>query len=127
MLTLSLPFFLLRARPEFAVNDGLKNLYMGDSWFTSLTMAQALRQQGQEVIGRVRQNHGGYPRDFISQHLKDAPGGVHIVLKGTLPSGEEMVATGYRYSSKEVLHFLLTAGARLTTPGEPYEMKYTDR
>lgn len=111
-------------RPE---RDGLANTYMGDSWFTSLTMAQALKIQGHETIGQLKNSHGGYPKDFISEHLEDAPGGVHLVLKGTLPSGVEVVATGYKYASKKVLHFLSTAGAGSTIPGEPYGMRYTDR
>ena len=118
--------FFNRVKPEHSSNDGLPNLYMGDSWFTSLTMAQELKSHGNEVIGQLKASHGGYPKDFINEHLEDAPGGVHIVLKGTLPYGQEMVATGNKYCSKKVLYFLSTPGAGSTTPGEPYEMRYTD-
>lgn len=113
-------------RPGDADIDQLPNLYMGDSWFTSLTMAQELKRRGNEVIGQLKVSSGGYPKEFISEHLANAPGGVHIVLTATLPSGFKMVATGYKYSSRRVLHFLSTADAGSTTPGEPYEMRYTD-
>ena len=109
-----------------AIQDGLPNIIMGDSWFTSLTMLQAIAQSGDEVVGQLKVSHGGYPKDYLNEHLKDAPGGVHIVMKGTLPSGIDVVATGYKYSSKRVLFFLSTPGAGLTIPGEPYEMRYTD-
>ena len=89
-------------------------------------MAQELKKRGQETIGQLKSNHGGYPKDFIETHLKDSPGGIHLVLKATLPSGIDVVATGYKYSSKKVLHFLSTADAGSTSPGEPYEMRYTD-
>ena len=125
-LTFLLILFLRTEHSRVVANDGLSNLYLGDSWFASLTMAQGLAQSGHEVIGQLKTNHGGYPKDYLAEHLKDAPGGVHIVMKGTLPSGMEMVATGYKYSSKKVLFFISTPGAGPTTPGEPYEMRYTD-
>ena len=89
-------------------------------------MLQAIAQSGEEVIGQLKVSHGGYPKDYLNEHLKDAPGGVHIVMKGTLPSGVEAVAIGYKYSSKRVLFFLSTPGAGLTMPGEQYEMRYSN-
>jgi hypothetical protein len=58
--------------------------------------------------------------------LENAPGGVHIVLKGTAPNGIDLVTISYRYSTKTTLFFVATADAGSTTPGKPYEMKYTD-
>ena len=58
-------------------------------------------------------SHGGYPKDFINEHLAEAHGYVHILLKTTLPSGVEVVATG-------------AAGAGSATAGEPYEMRPSD-
>jgi hypothetical protein len=51
---------------------------------------------------------------------------VHIVLKGTAPNGVDLIAIGYRYSTKTTLFFVATADAGSTRPGKEYEMKYTD-
>jgi hypothetical protein len=74
----------------------------------------------------VKQYHNLFPKDFIKDALKDTPGGVHIVLKGTTRDEVSLVAIGYRYSCKTVLHFILTENAGDSGPGDPYEMKYTD-
>ena len=58
--------------------------------------------------------------------MKDAPGGVHMVLKGTTRDEVTLVAIGYRYSRKTILHFVMTENAGDTFPDDPYEMKYTD-
>jgi hypothetical protein len=52
------------------------------------------------------------------------PGGVHIVLEGAHPNGQQLIALGYRYSTKKTLFFVFNAGAGSTRPGEPYEMKF---
>jgi hypothetical protein len=74
----------------------------------------------------VKQYHNLFPKDFIEEALKDAPGGVHIVLKGTTRDEVNLAAIGYRYSHKTILHFVLTENAGNTEPGDPYDMKYTD-
>jgi hypothetical protein len=74
----------------------------------------------------VKNNSGLFPKSFIVDALENAPGGVHIVMKGTAPNGIDLVAIGYRYSTKTTLFFVATADAGSTTPGKPYEMKYTD-
>ena len=38
----------------------------------------------------------------------------------------DLITVGYMYSSIKTLHFILTSDAGSTTPGEPYEMKFTD-
>ncbi len=74
----------------------------------------------------MKQYHNLFPKDFIEEALKDAPGGVHIVLKGTTRDEVNLVAIGYCYSRKTILHFVLAENAGNTEPGDPYEMKYTD-
>lgn len=51
--------------------------------------------------------------------------GSHIVLK-CIHQEVELITLGYRYSSKRTLHFIFTSDARSTTPGTPYEMKFTN-
>jgi hypothetical protein len=62
---------------------------------------------------------------FIEDSLKDAPGGVWIVLQST-HQGVPLVAIGYRYSTRTTLHFVATKDAGSTCKGNPYHMKYTD-
>ena len=109
-----------------SASDGLPNLVIGDSWFQSVKTVVQLKIRGHDSVGPVKTAHNGYPKDFMNEHLGDAPGGVKLVMKGTHPSGVELVATGYKYSSKRVLTFISSIGAGSTTNGNPYEMKYTD-
>jgi hypothetical protein len=62
---------------------------------------------------------------MLKRHLK-MPGGVHIVLKGTAPNGIELIALGYRYSTKTTLFFVAAMKAGSTRPEKEYKMKYTD-
>ena len=57
--------------------------------------------------------------------LKNAPGGAHIVLQGTHDE-VDLIALGYRYSSKRTLHFIMTVDAGTTKKETPYEIKFTD-
>ena len=48
------------------------------------------------------------------------------MLKETDPHGVNLIATGYRYSSKKTLHFVTTEDAGSTTPGSAYKIKFCD-
>jgi len=98
----------------------------GDAWFGSVNTANEVAIRGHEGVFQVKQYHNLFPKDFIEDALKDAPGGVHIVLKGTTRDEVTLVAVGYRYSRKTILHFVMTENSGDTSPGDPYEMKYTD-
>jgi hypothetical protein len=58
--------------------------------------------------------------------LKEAPDGVHIVLKGTTRDEVNLVAIGYCYSYKMILYFWVTENTGSTGQGDPYEMKCMD-
>ena len=70
-------------------------------------------------------NSGLYPKAFITEALKDAPGGVWIVLKA-MYYGIPLMAIGYHYSTCKTLFFVATKDAGSTRVGSPYEMKKTD-
>jgi hypothetical protein len=106
--------------------DQQKHTVQGDAMFVSVQAAAALGANGHRAVLQVKNNSGLFPKSFIMDALENAPGGVHIVLKGTAPNGIDLVAIGYRYSTKTTLFFVATADAGSTTPGKPYEMKYTD-
>ena len=98
----------------------------GDSWFGSVKAAADIASKGMHSIFQVKTSHSLYPKKFIEDTLADAPGGVHIVLRGKHPNGTTLYALGYKYSSKKALCFIMTDGAGSTIPGTPYEMKFTD-
>jgi hypothetical protein len=81
---------------------------------------------GGETVLQVKGNKGLYRKDFIEENLKDAPGGVSVVLTGIAPNGIQLIAIGYRYSVKTTLFLVMTENAGSTKPGDPYMIKYTD-
>ncbi len=97
-----------------------------DAWFGSVGMANEIGIRGHEGVFQIKTYHASYPKEFIENTLKDAPGGVSIVLEGTTRDEVQLVALGYRYSRKTILFFVLTKNAGSTKNGEPYHMKYTD-
>ena len=105
--------------------EGLKDSVKGDSWFGSVKCVVALAQCGRAFGGQVKSNYGLFPKKYIKEALKEAPGGTHIVLKCTHEE-VDLIALGYCYSSKRTLHSIFTSDAGSTTWGEPYEMKFTD-
>jgi hypothetical protein len=53
----------------------------GDTWFGSVKTASELATRRFECMLQVKQYHALYPKDFIEEALKDAPGGVAIFWK----------------------------------------------
>jgi hypothetical protein len=106
--------------------DERKHTVQGDAWFGSIRAAAALGAKGHRAVLQVKNNSGLFPKAFITDALENDPVGVHIVLKGTAHNGIELIAIGYRYSTKTMLFFVATADAGSTTLGKPYKMKYTD-
>jgi hypothetical protein len=115
---------LLNTIPE--EDQGIKHGITGDAWFGSVNTANEVGLRGHEGVFQVKQYHALFPKDFIEDALKEAPGGIHIVLNGTTKDEVNLVAVGYRYSRKTILHFVLSENAGSTGEGDPYEMKYTD-
>ncbi len=52
----------------------------GDSWFGSVKTANEIGMRGHECVLQIKQYHALFPKKFIEDALKDAPGGVHIVF-----------------------------------------------
>ncbi len=97
----------------------------GDARFGSGKAATALAQSRYKAVLQVKTGHGLFPKKFIQDSLKDAPGGVWIVLQSTY-QGVPLVAIGYRYSTRTTLHFVATKDAGSTSKDDPYHMKYTN-
>ena len=64
-----------------------------DAWFGSVKAAAALGHKGIRAVLQVKNNKALYPKEYIEKALENAPGGVHIVLKGTAPNGVDLIAT----------------------------------
>jgi hypothetical protein len=60
---------------------------------------------GHRAILQVKNNKALFPKEFTAGALEDAPGGVHIVLKGKAHNGVDLLAIGYRYFTKTTLFF----------------------
>ena len=120
--TLRLLLNTIPQEQQIATSYGIR----GDAWFGSVKTANEVALRGHEGVFQIKQYHSLFPKDFIEEVLKEAPGGVHIVLKATTRDEVNLVAVGYRYSRKTILHFVLTENAGSTSEGDPYEMKYTN-
>ncbi len=118
----------LRLLPNsFPVDQqGAKHGVRGDAWFGNINTADKVSIRGHKGVFQVKQFHTLFPKEYIEEALKEAPGGVHIVLKGATRDEVNLVTIGYCYSHKTILHFILTENAGSAGQGEPYEMKYTN-
>ena len=82
-------------------SDKVVEIVLGDSWFGSVKAAVAHAQGGFDCIFQIKQNHSLYPKQYITDILKNMPGGTKVVLTGThQSSGTKLVATGYKYNKK---------------------------
>ena len=81
---------LERQRRE-SKESGKRELYYGDSWFTSRRLLDALKRRlGHEFFGAMKTNH--------SKIMKDWPSGSYIVLEC---KELEMVFVGYKYNYRK--------------------------
>ena len=76
-------------------DNSLLLIMKGDSWFGSVKAAANLAARGMHGIFNVKQCHALFPKTFIAEALKDALGGVSIVLKGKHHNGHTLFALGY--------------------------------
>jgi hypothetical protein len=53
-----------------------------DTWFGSVRTASKVSRRGHEGMFQVKHYHSLFPKAFIEEALKEAPGGVHIILEG---------------------------------------------
>ncbi len=63
-------------------------------------------EHGGQAVLQVKVNKSLYPKDFIDDALKDAPGGLSFVLTGIAPNGIRLIAIGYRYAVQTTLFFV---------------------
>ena len=107
-----------------SIGHGLSGV-QGDAWFGSVCAAGALGEAGYKAVLQVKMNSRLYPKAFIMEALKDAPGRVWIVLKA-IYCGIPLMAIGYHYSTCTTLFFVEMKDAGSTRVGSPYEMECSD-
>ena len=96
----------------------------GDSWFASVRTALAVQKElNCHFIGHVKIAHKRFPKDWMEKTMEHWPGGTHLVLESCFDD-TNLIALGYKYNANKVCHFIMTRGASLTTPGDPYLAKF---
>jgi len=89
-----------------------------DAWFGSMKAAVALAKEGYKAVLQVKTGNGLFPKKFIEDTLKDAPGGVWIVLEA-IHDNVPLIVIGYSYSKRTMLLFVATKNAGSTKKGNP--------
>jgi hypothetical protein len=80
--------------------NSMRHGVRGDAWFGSIQTATEVSLRDHEGVFQIKQYHSLFPKEYIESILKDAPGGVHILLEGVTKDKIPLVAMGYRYCQK---------------------------
>ena len=76
-----------------------RELYHGDSWFTSRKLLSAIKEKfGHEYFGALKTNHSGTPKEMIEETMKDWPSGSYLVAEC---EELKLFIVGYKYSYKK--------------------------
>jgi hypothetical protein len=110
--------------------DNKIEVVKGDLWFGSVKTVLSIKEhcpKCKEAVFQVKTAHKLFPKQFLEEVLKDAPGGMSLKLLSTY-QGVHLIAVGFKYNKrKHVLHFIMTENAGSTGPGNLYEMKFADQ
>ena len=134
-----------------AKDNGKRETYYGDSWFTSIkAILGILAEFGHEYFGALKTNHSGTPKEEIEKIMDKWNPGSYLVLEC---EEHGMFILGYKYSHRKkgefafmILHFNIAQmkispdvmviavcvflgswNAGSTTLGKPYTAKYPDK
>ena len=106
--------------------DKRKDVFQGDSWFSSVPTAMGIDGLGHHYKGIVKTAHAGFPKQWIEDKMRDMVAGSHLVLE-SVKNGKKLYAIGYKYCTTKVLTFIATPGSGTTLPGKEYEAHWSDR
>lgn len=107
--------------------ENKKELFGGDSWFSSVPVVMGLAERGHEYIGAIKTNHALYPKEEIELLMKNWPSGAYTVWECSPPGkAYKMIAIGYKYNARKVLCFIATENAGSTVYGDPYVARFND-
>eukprot|EP00873_Tetraselmis_striata_P008997 jgi/Tetstr1/429261/TSEL_019179.t1 len=87
----------------------------------------AAGKAGRRYVGVMKTSHGGYLKDYITPILAPMCAGDRLTLTATVDD-LDLVAVGYNYNKKRVIHFLATKGAAPTLDGDDpyYKQRWLD-
>ena len=112
-----------------SIKGGTNDCFLFDSWFASKKAAESAIEMGAELIGMVKTNTKGFSKETIEKLTKDWPGGSYLVLrsKPMVPGDKPLIAIGYKYNARKVVHFIVTDNARSTKTGIHYLSKHPEQ
>ncbi len=102
--------------------ESVKPCIRGDSWFSSVHTTNGVALRGCDSVFQINQYHASAPKDFLKEALKEAPGGVHILLEGATQDEVQLVTLGYMYS-RERQYYILYLLKWLETPSQESHTK----
>jgi Transposase IS4 len=100
------------------------NLYYGDSWFASVKTADLMAEFGHDFIGPVKTSTNLFIKKELEEKMQNWPGGTHLTMEALSPSGNALLAIGYKYNKRKVLCFIATKNAGSTFLGDPYRARF---
>ena len=84
---------------KIAKDVGKRELYFGDSWFTSIKAVKGTKDQfGHEYFGALKTNHSGTPKEEIEKIMENWNPGSYLVLEC---EEHGMWIMGYKYSHRK--------------------------
>ena len=106
----------------------LYEIYNGDSWFSSVRTARYMYSRGFHYVGQVKTTHKHFPKTWLEEKMKDMGAGTWLCLRAVTPGDNvPLIAVGYKYNKKKVLHFIMTEGAGSTHGGVPYLCQFRNK
>lgn len=111
---------------ENVASTNVKEIWLGDAWFASVTTAKSVEQYGR-FIGPVKTSHALFCKKYLETKMASWPAGSHLVLE-TKFQDLPLLAIGYKYNKRKVLSFVATKGAghTETTTGHEYHARWID-
>ena len=104
--------------------SGEGQLIAGNTAFGSVKGTEYLKNiLGVDGIFVVKTATKRFPKREIELIMKDWPAGTSIVLQSQF-NEKNVLAIGYKYTSKAVVCFVASVAADLTSNGDPYVSKY---
>jgi len=99
-------------RKTDTVEDQAAELFCGDSWFLSVTLAKQLAKRGHNCVGALKTNTKCFPKVELEENMKDFPSGSCLVLE-CQPPGDDcaLLAIGHKHNSRKTLSFVATKDA----------------
>ncbi|MGH7955347.1 MAG: hypothetical protein ACREOZ_05245, partial [Gloeomargaritales cyanobacterium] len=80
----------LRLADTVFLGDGYKEGVKGDAWSGSVKGAPELGKQGKLAVLQIKMGFGLFPKKFVEETLKDAPGGT-LFLREHIPMGQTLL------------------------------------